>query len=116
MIISGSAALEFFDRTEYSDSNLDLYVDHRFRRPIAVWLQSIGYKLLPQGTETLTMALEVEPTPDRSYSKGILGLEFIKSNGRPRVQLITTIASPLEMVLRFHSSECCPYPSEKRKS
>jgi len=59
------------------------------------------------------MALEVEPIPDKNYSKGILVLNFIKYNGR-RVQLITTIASPLEMVLRFHSSEC--YPSEKGKS
>lgn len=104
-------ALEFFDRTEYDNSNLDLYVDHRFREPIAFWLQSIGYKFSPChpiGAQTLEMALEHTPATihDGSYLKGIYTLEFSKGNRHPRVQLITTNASPLEIVLRFHSSEC----------
>src|SRR5258705_9274874 len=31
MFISGSTALQFFNRTFYPESDLDLYVEHRFR-------------------------------------------------------------------------------------
>ncbi|KIM47322.1 hypothetical protein M413DRAFT_440763 [Hebeloma cylindrosporum] len=44
MVISGSTALQFFERILYPESDLDLYVEHRYRRPIALWLASIGYR------------------------------------------------------------------------
>jgi len=54
MIISGSAALQFFQRVLYPESDLDLYVDHRYRQPIALWLASIGYRYVPAPPYTLT--------------------------------------------------------------
>ena len=119
MIISGSVALEFCDCTEYDNSNLDLYVDHRFRRPVAVWLQGIGYKFLAHPTlvsEMLEIAIEHTPDTihDGTYLRGTFVLNFIMSKHHSRVQLITTSASPLEMVLRSNSSEY--NASEKRKS
>src|SRR5260221_4362327 len=42
MFISGSTALQFFDRTNYPQSDLDLYVEHKFRVNIVTWLMSIG--------------------------------------------------------------------------
>ena len=122
MIISGSVALEFFERTEYANSDLDLYVDDRFRRPVAIWLKSIGYKFLPRpafGPKDLDAALNYELDEDETspsivgpmrnrYPKAILVLDFIKSNPHSRIQLITSSATPLEMVLRFHSSERRP--------
>jgi len=103
-------ALEFFDRTEYDSSNLDLYVDYRFRQPIALWLQSIGYKYLPRvatGPKTLKKALKYTPAllHDGSYFEGIFALDFSKGSHLPKVRLFTTSASPLEKVLRSHSSE-----------
>ena len=47
VIISGSTALQFFERILYPESDLDLYVEHRYRRPIALWLASIGYHYVP---------------------------------------------------------------------
>lgn len=47
MIISGSTALQFFERVLYPESDLDLYVEHRYRRPITLWLASIGYRYVP---------------------------------------------------------------------
>jgi len=108
MIISGSTALEFFDRTQYFNSNLDLYVDHRFRRAIANWLQNIGYKFVPSSALrpiALTDALKVESDPAVNYPTGILILDFLNSDRHTRIQLTTTNATPLELVLRFHSSE-----------
>ena len=42
-LISGSTALQLFDRVTYSESDLDLYVEHRFSRALAEWLLEIGY-------------------------------------------------------------------------
>jgi len=116
MIISGSTAVEFFDRTQYANSDLDLYVDHHFREPIILWLKSIGYAFLPRpgiGPQSLATVLEDEPRPTypSRYPSAMLVLDFIRSNPQPRIQLITSSASPLELVLGFHSSErrCCAY-------
>lgn len=110
MIISGSTALEFFDRTEYANADLDLYVDHHFREPIILWLQSIGYTFMPRpsiGLQNLDAVLEDEAMPTFSvrYPNAMLVLDFIRWNPRPIIQLITSSASPLELVLNFHSSE-----------
>jgi hypothetical protein len=118
MIIAGSVALQFFDRTEYDNSKLDLYVDHRFRRPIAIWLQTIGYEFLPPALENETLEKALEHAlgiddEDGSYFNGTFVLDFIMSKRDSSVRLITTIASPLEMVLRSHSSECNPSDHER---
>ena len=118
MIISGSTVLEFFDRCEYVNSDLDLYVDHTFRVPIAIWLQSVGYRFMPRvsiGPQSIETALNDHPDEHsntgpfayKEYPCAVVVLNFIKSHliPRPRIQLITTSASPLELVLRFHSSK-----------
>jgi len=107
-IISGSTALEFFDRTEYSNSNLNLYVDHQFRQPIATWLQAIGYDFVPDppsATVTLAEVLAIEFEPYELCTRKVLDFDFVKPDVHVKIQLTTTNGSPLEMVLRFHSSE-----------
>ncbi|KAJ3510693.1 hypothetical protein NLJ89_g4533 [Agrocybe chaxingu] len=47
-LISGSTALQLLDRTKYETSDLDVYVAQRGCKPIAFWLQSIGYKYVPR--------------------------------------------------------------------
>ncbi len=47
MLISGSTALQFLDRTTFLESDLDIYVEHQLRRKIALWLVAIGYKYQP---------------------------------------------------------------------
>jgi len=122
-IISGSAAVQFFDRTVYEDSDLDLYVQHQSARPIALWLQSIGYVFVPckdSEFQSLEMGLEksikfnpediygipldIDDEPDKGYFDAVVVLDFKKLN-HPVIQLITSRGPPLEMVLDFHSSE-----------
>jgi hypothetical protein len=110
MIISGSIALEFFDRTKYADADLDLYVDHHYRQPIILWLKSIGYTFMPRpsiGPQSLDTVLNEIPRPTSPavYPGAMLVLDFVRPNSRSRIQLITSSASPLELVLSFHSSE-----------
>ena len=46
-LISGSTAVQFFDRETYPDSDLDVYVEHRYVRTLTDWLVKIGYKYKP---------------------------------------------------------------------
>lgn len=110
MIISGSIALEFFDRIKYADADLDLYVDHHYRQPIILWLKSIGYTFMPRpsiGPQKLDTVLNEIPRPTSPavYPGAMLILDFVRPNSQSRIQLITLSASPLELVLSFHSSE-----------
>ena len=112
-IISGSTALQFFDRTVYADSDLDIYVQHDRARDLALWLDSIGYTFVPlenDNFKTLQMSLDKSPdfdptdiTFDNEYCDGVIILNFIKED-QPSIQVITSRGPPLGMVLQFHSS------------
>jgi len=54
MIISGSTALQFFERVLYPDSDLDLYVEHLYMRHVALWLASVGYRYVPARNKDLS--------------------------------------------------------------
>jgi len=54
MIISGSTALQFFERVLYPDSDLDLYVEYRYMRLVALWLASIGYRYVPARNKVIS--------------------------------------------------------------
>ena len=121
-IISGSTAVQFFDRDIYANSDLDVYVEHQAARPLALWLERIGYFFVPrQGTEFQTLELglntssdfrTVDPFgmtaltngPQKCYFDAVAILDFKKVN-RPNIQLITSRGPPLEIVLNFHSSK-----------
>ncbi|OJT15482.1 hypothetical protein TRAPUB_7353 [Trametes pubescens] len=57
-LISGSSALQFFDRTVYPESDLDLYVHAKHRREVGRWLIEEGYAFAP--TEHQDPRFEVE--------------------------------------------------------
>lgn len=119
-VISGSAALQFFNRTVYAESDLDLYVEHRYRKSIAIWLRQIGYQYTPHSSSTFTTldnalwsagpgsALTgIKTTTGRhpQYYEAILVLTFEKHHPYRKVQVITSMFNPISKVLRFHSSE-----------
>ena len=120
MVISGSTALQFFNRVIYDESDLDLYVEHRYRKSIAVWLQQIGYEYAPHAKsalKTLDQALSsagpegvqtdikiTEGWGDEFYD-ALLVLTFEKHRPYRKVQVITSILTPISKILRFHSSK-----------
>ncbi|KAH9480060.1 hypothetical protein JR316_0006657 [Psilocybe cubensis] len=118
MFISGSTALQFLDRVVYPESDLDLYLEHRYRHVVALWLTQAGYRYTPPVTypdETLDEALELVsdlPRLDGMFytitPKGYFGaaivLNFEKQNPCRKIQLITSHHSPLQLVLNYHST------------
>ncbi|KJA24234.1 hypothetical protein HYPSUDRAFT_136540, partial [Hypholoma sublateritium FD-334 SS-4] len=121
-LISGSTAVQFFDRDTYPDSDLDVYVEHRFVRTLTNWLVKIGYKYTPLSDSadmaTLNAAFaanppEQEPTPHpgaisifagQDYFKSSLVLNFEKRHPQRTIQLITSLICPLQCILDFHST------------
>ena len=121
MLISGSTALQFFERTFYPESDLDLYVEHRYCKVIALWLVTVGYSFEPrpghpdQLEEALSVAPHVFPRTTQFLSSAIVDYEdsgvinvynFRRSDPDCKIQLITSRHSPLELILKFHSSTC----------
>ena len=124
-LISGSTALQFLDRDTYPDSDLDVYVQYRFIRPLTEWLVQIGYKYKPLSDSselaTLDAAFVAEP-PERQwfpyamdifgedYSKSTLVFNFEKRHPQRIIQLITSFNCPIQCILDFHSSMCTAFP------
>jgi hypothetical protein len=119
MLISGSTALQLFERTVYPESDLDLYVEHRYCKVIASWLVTIGYAFKPRpghsekleealGTTTPVQLINFVSSSVVDYldSRIINVYNFQKSNSDCKIQLITSRHSPLEVILKFHSSKC----------
>jgi hypothetical protein len=128
LLISGSFALQFFDRTFYPNSDLDLYVDWRYSREVGHWLISDGYIFQPRRNmeqATFDMAVELlhanEPgLPTATaltrqigtnpyFMRGVASVfNFFKTSPQGselKVQLITASQTPMEIILQFHSSK-----------
>jgi hypothetical protein len=126
MLISGSTALQFLDRSFYPDSDLDIYVEHLYADRIAYWLFSIGYEFVSRKRQTKDFRLAYQEihhgTPHHLHAffpaetigyfgKGVAEVyDFHKSHPDRKIQLITSYHSPLEVVFDFHSSKCVVLP------
>ncbi|KAF8640156.1 hypothetical protein AX16_010256, partial [Volvariella volvacea WC 439] len=131
-LISGSTALQFFDRSTYPESDLDIYAEHRHALPLVNWLSSIGYKFVAQNgqaedvkqafMETSEYVHMTETGPSRDnvpggfsesvpvgrFGRGVAGvLNFekrAKDGSKRKIQVITAVHSPKEIILHFHST------------
>ena len=134
MLISGSFALQFFDRTTYPNSDLDLYVDARFAAEVVDWLLEEEYTFqsnrrhptLEDALLSITKGVG-EPLSDTailSHQQGdaygppgvitVITFNKIDSDSSVKiVQVMAALRTPIEVILRFHSSAypCSPPPS-----
>ncbi|ESK89566.1 hypothetical protein Moror_8699 [Moniliophthora roreri MCA 2997] len=124
ILISGSAALSFFERQTYPESDLDLYVNVKYCSILADFLVGAGYEFLPHISENkqqpfrLQRAIEeaierfeepvVDPplgmqTPRYSIA-GILDVfTFVRDDGK-KVEVIVCESSPMKVILGYHST------------
>ncbi|PIL37605.1 transcription factor [Ganoderma sinense ZZ0214-1] len=83
-LVSGSAALQFFDRTVWPESDLDLYAYARHRREVGRWLLAEGYRFKPARFQHPSFEDEVKncvaSRPNGIYSMpGVLAIfTFVK--------------------------------------
>ncbi|KAF9530862.1 hypothetical protein CPB83DRAFT_833883 [Crepidotus variabilis] len=112
-IISGSMALQFFERIEYPNSDLDIYVENDHKKEIIAWLLQIGYLFESRRNKTLAEEMQLPPPPkddtiaDASgyFGQGVTNVfNFSKDDPERRIQLITSYISPLRVIINFHST------------
>ena len=114
-IISGSTALQFFDRSYYPESDLDLYVPLCWRHQVGNYLLEQGYTFVPNSRQDRDFGVAVMNkrvlTNKAIYGnfKGIAAVftfsKDVPERGKLKVQVIAAVRSPTEVVLRFHSSK-----------
>ncbi|KAF5340168.1 hypothetical protein D9758_014991 [Tetrapyrgos nigripes] len=127
LLVSGSTALQFFSDVVYPDSDLDTYVELVKFRPYADFLLEIGYVFDPiQGQpknveDALAAALKkakrfdfcLEDFDDDSdydiperylgVNNGMAEVFNFQKDGK-KVQVITCLKTPIEVILSFHST------------
>ncbi|KAG8852175.1 hypothetical protein FRB91_006862 [Serendipita sp. 411] len=126
--ISGSQALQFFDRIFYPDSDLDIYVPCRHVSTIGNFFLSIGYSFKPSEKQLLSelgndcqrhlddissreardLSDEAEEAYDWRFVEGVINLTKRIAPGSKetlKVQLIAIAcqSAPLACILQFHS-------------
>lgn len=114
-VISGSFALQFFDRSFYPSSDLDLYVHRHHRRTVGRWVLKAGYTFTPFSDQDDNFEKAIlRRNPPRSMRYSMPGvadiLTFRRGQGDDRsealkVQLIVARRAPMEVILGFHSSK-----------
>ena len=114
-LISGSTALQFFDRSFYPESDLDIYVSKAWRVEVGQFLLQSGYQFVPHGRQRSVFENAVSEmrimTSTALYGnfRGISGVfNFVKQGARGerlKVQLMVSARSPIEPILRYHSSK-----------
>ncbi|KAJ7591811.1 hypothetical protein C8J56DRAFT_931784 [Mycena floridula] len=119
LIISGSTALQFFDRTLYEESDMDLYVQDSFCREVSHFLVATGYEFVPRDYQGLGKTLDqvingrmdkkidtAEPLGDEyddDVTHGIARV-FDFHLGERKIQLITAVKTPFDVIFRYHST------------
>lgn len=117
-LISGSSAIQFFERSVIEESDLDVYVEHRNTLVLGLFLQSIGYSFIPRSNH-LAHYPDYVPSFEEVFNslsdnlarqyptiypmKGI-GSVYDFKRGERTVQVITTKGPVMEVILSFHSS------------
>jgi len=124
-LISGRTALRFFDPAKFHDGDdqLDLYVNFSFRKPVTLWLQSIGYRrphrsYVP-GDATDYSAEEIDSILT-GYADSLLATRFheeqdsrfhmsftvgkLRFNVNHNIKLHMTFGPPIQAVIGLHCS------------
>ncbi|EIW61531.1 uncharacterized protein TRAVEDRAFT_27113 [Trametes versicolor FP-101664 SS1] len=113
-LVSGSSALQFFDRTLYPESDLDLYVHARHRREVGRWLVEEGYAFAP--TEHQDPRFEVEVVhgmttrEDGIYSMPGVAAILTFTKPAPRLGAQRVVAEESEEELEVQLEEREPRP------
>ncbi|KAJ7862068.1 hypothetical protein B0H13DRAFT_2671757 [Mycena leptocephala] len=106
-LISGSVALQFFNRMTWPSSDLDIYVHRTFADLAVMFIVRNGYTFDPRKSQNKEIFKQLSSsTKDRPLSylgRGIADvLDFYK--GDKKIQVIVATNTPMEIILSFHST------------
>ncbi|THU91928.1 hypothetical protein K435DRAFT_673033, partial [Dendrothele bispora CBS 962.96] len=108
ILISGSTALQFFDRVTYQGSDLDLYVNVDHAAPLLVFLSEIHYVFVPRSPGQCEFQRRLSENNlgqlrRRYEGRGIM-IVFDHIKDGKKIQVIVTKQGPIDCILSFHST------------
>ena len=113
-LVSGSSALQYFDRSFYPSSDLDIYVSRVWANDVGQFLLQEGYKFCRDSSQhpTFQSALKekrvTNATAHYGNFRGIAAVFTFEKDqavgNKLKVQVMAAVRSPMEVILRFHSS------------
>ncbi|KAJ3872441.1 hypothetical protein F5051DRAFT_339345, partial [Lentinula edodes] len=112
LLVSGSIALEFFNREAY-DGDLDAFCNVLYCKVAGEWLMSHGYlyqrkegqavEFIDSFSETPITSTTIDAdTEEYRFSTVTAVWDFVKNSSK--IQLIATCGAPLECIFSFHST------------
>ncbi|KAG2123282.1 hypothetical protein DEU56DRAFT_830141 [Suillus clintonianus] len=128
LVISGSNALQFLDRTFYPESDLDVYSHAGHVYEVLEWIESTGYKFEPhkyQGEDwhdhvspdwdgTVARTTRFIPTGEDVRSTRYSNIAEVYTFKRLvdiggelvelQIQVIETICNPIDTIMKYHST------------
>lgn len=110
-LISGRAALHFFDRASYPSSPLDLHVHFHHRREVVHWLLDAGYTFLPSPDQspdidfTVAQGIVDQGGCDAIGLCGTLNFGMGEGESYVTIRVVVALRTPVEVILLSHSSE-----------
>lgn len=108
-LISGSTALQFFARTRYDDSDLDLYVNQDRVEKVLDFLKDAGYTYVPRTGQAASLEAQLKAPPrklepEEEYNRAGFRDLFEFTKEKKIIQVITAEDTPMKLILQFHSS------------
>lgn len=117
-LVSGSTALQLFLRERYPESDLDVYVRKDAFEEVARWVFAQGYIFIPSQSQDalFEVAISQEEVADEYDFEEYITfnvLTFVKPlqthpEQQLKVQIIGAVHTPMENILKFHSSTFLP--------
>ncbi|KAJ7739542.1 hypothetical protein B0H16DRAFT_1465197 [Mycena metata] len=125
-IVSGSQVTQFFDRSRYHDSDMDIFMHIGGITHMGDWLQTQGYSYSSMATEydalkpdvlRLSCRMLIERNSTDETIKGVFNyIRYIPSTTTAfiqKIQLIVVDISPIDhIIFDFHSSAMINYMTE----
>ncbi|KAF9063880.1 hypothetical protein BDP27DRAFT_1206048, partial [Rhodocollybia butyracea] len=113
LLISGSAALQFFNCASW-EADLDTYCIYSRCSEVGIWYMSIGYEFIPTTGQAskftddhaslLTMQKDGNLSTPEDYDGDHIARVWNFVRGTSKIQLIGSVHAPLQVVLSFHST------------
>ncbi|KAH8801895.1 hypothetical protein DL96DRAFT_1823440 [Flagelloscypha sp. PMI_526] len=119
-VVSGSAAVQFFERVDYPNSDLDLYVEERHRSGLILFIEQSGYELKVVSSKSTCISAaslpqsnckKINDEEQNAYSwdgrNAAVALSFEKKSsfGQPqKIQVIASANNVVTNILSFHST------------
>ncbi|TFK60847.1 hypothetical protein BDN72DRAFT_723654, partial [Pluteus cervinus] len=102
VVISGSQALQFFDRRTFEDSDLDLYAHSTVSPRVEAWLSSVGYKraVIVERPEVAREGQRIDSFYEGPITRVATFHSRLPSRSRT-VQVISTRDTVMEVILAF---------------